>query len=305
MIIPHVHRKTKSFLTNITVLFFLLSIGIIPACRPKSGSQRHYELRGTVVAVEPQGHLVTVSHEAIKDYMPEMTMPFTVQNTQDFANLSPGDQIVATLVVDGNQSWLEDLVISRVTGSPDQTNSMEVSEPKQGTQVPNYTLTNQNGRRITLDEYRGKIVLLTFIYTRCQQPDQCSLMSTNFASIDKRLQEDARLYSKTHLLTITFDPEHDKPEVLRSYGAAYTGRYTEEKFAHWEFLGGTKEEIKEITQFFGLQYYRDPQSGEEQVIHSLRTALIGPDGRIQKLYKGNDWSSEELLRDIRALSTML
>jgi protein SCO1/2 len=269
--------------------------------RVRSATEKHYDLKGKVVTVERDKHLVTVAHEDIKDYMPGMTMPFTVADEGDFEILAPGDQITATLVVDGAKSWLEDLVITKE--SPDTTNPVtgEGIGAKPGDEVPNYRLINQDGKAIRIQDYKGKALLLTFIYTRCQQPDQCTLMSSNFATIDQELQKQPDVYQKTHLLSISFDPEYDTPKVLRSYGAAFTGKYSEENFAHWEFASGSVDEVKGIAQFFGLRYYQSP-SGDEQVIHSLRTVVIGPDGKVVSVYRGNEWKPEEILKEIQTLS---
>jgi len=255
-------------------------------------------LKGKVVAVERDKHLVTVAHEDIKDYMPGMTMPFTVADEGDFEILAPGDQITATLVVDGAKSWLEDLVITKESSDTTSPVTGESIGAKPGDEVPNYRLINQDGKAIRIQDYKGKALLLTFIYTRCQQPDQCTLMSNNFATIDQELQKQPDVYQKTHLLSISFDPEYDTPKVLRSYGAAFTGKYSEENFAHWEFASGSADEVKGIAQFFGLRYYQSP-SGEQQVIHSLRTVVIGPDGKVVKVYRGNEWKPNEILGDMR------
>jgi protein SCO1/2 len=261
-------------------------------------------LKGKVVAVEKDKHLVTVAHEDIKDYMPGMIMPFTVGEQSAWVfeaphEVMPGDQITATLIVDGTQSWLEDLVITKE--SPDTTSlaSGERIGPKPGDEVPDYRLINQDGKVIRIHDYKGKALLLTFVYTRCQDPGQCTLMSTNFATIDQELQKQPELYDKTHLLTISFDPEYDTPKVLRSYGAAYTGKYSDETFAHWEFASGSADEVKGIAQFFGMRYYIDSSSGKEQVIHSLRTAVIGPDSKVIKVYRENDWKPAEVLKDLQ------
>jgi len=123
-------------------------------------------------------------------------------------------------------------------------------------------------------------------------------MSTRFAAIDQELQQQPELFKLTHLLSISFDPDYDTPKVLRSYGAANTGRYTDETFQHWEFATGTKDEVKGIAQFFGMRYFHDTASGEENVIHTLRTAVIAPDGRVFKVYWGNEWKPEEAIKDL-------
>ncbi|HJT28478.1 MAG TPA: SCO family protein [Pyrinomonadaceae bacterium] len=261
----------------------------------RRSNEKRFDFKGKVIVVEPEKRLVTVSHEDIKGYMPGMTMPFAVKNEADLQILAPDDEITATLVVDGKHSWLEDLIIARqsATTAPAMPG---VKMAKEGDEVPNFTLLNQDNRAIHIKDYRGKTLLLTFIYTRCPVPDYCTLMSDNFAQIDRALGQNQELYGKTHLLSISIDPEYDTPKVLRSYGAAHTERYQDETFAHWEFAGGTKEQVKEIAQFFGLTYFPE----KDQIIHALRTVIINPDGKVKKIYGGNDWKPEDVVKILAA-----
>lgn len=260
----------------------------------RSGNEKRYDLKGKVVAVEPDKHLVTVAHEEVKGLMPGMTMPFTVPNQSDLQILAPDDEITATLVIDGSHSWLEGLIITRQSPNPAAMPGVVVA--KEGDEVPNFTLRNQDGREIRIQNYRGKALLLTFIYTRCPVPDYCTLMSNNFAQIDRALGQDPDLYAKTHLLSISIDPEYDTPGVLRSYGAAHTERYQNETFAHWEFATGTKDQVKEIAQFFGLTYFPE----KDEIIHALRTVIVSPEGKVAKIYTGNEWKPEEIVAEIKA-----
>ena len=300
---------TKKTVPLILLAFSVLVVLNLSGCqnqrhdRVQSPTEKHYDLKGKVVVVDKANQLLTVAHEDIKDYMPAMTMPFTVgeQSAWVFESpheVAPGDQIAATFIVDGAKSWLEDIVITKESSETATTATGEVIGPKPGDEVPDYRLINQDGKAIRIHDYKGKALLLTFIYTRCQDPGQCTLMSSNFATIDQELQKQPELYQKTHLLSISFDAEYDTPKVLRSYGAAHTGKYSDENFAHWECASGSADEVKGIAQFFGMRYYLDSSSGKEQVIHGLRTALIGPDGRIVKIYRGNEWKPDEILRDI-------
>ena len=280
----------------------LLSIALASsACRPRrSANEKRYPLKGKVLAVDTSDHTVTIAHEEIAGYMPAMTMPFKIKNDADLAMVKPGDQVTGTLVVDDLSSWVE--ISAIVEGGPPVSQTVDVpGEPRPGTEVPDFGLVNQDGKRIHLAQYRGKALLITFVYTRCPQPDQCTLMSNNFATIDQALQKEPETYDKTHLLTVSFDPDYDTPKVLRSYGASHTGRYSDEAFQHWEFASGTKDEVKGIAQFFGLRYYHDTESSDEQVIHSMRTAIVGPDGKVVKLYRGNEWKPDEILGEIRSL----
>lgn len=273
-----------------------LTIFCSSSCKRNSANEKRFELKGKVVAVEPDKHLVTISHEDIKDYMPGMTMPFSLPNEADLQILVSGDDISATLVVDGSQSWLEDVVITRQSEDPAATTG--VAEAKPGDTVPNYQLINQDGKDIRLDSYHGKALLLTFIYTRCPLPEYCDLMSNNFAVIEKQLKAQPALSGKTHLLSISIDPEYDTPKVLRSYGAAHTERYQDETFEHWEFATGSADQIKGIAQYFGLRYFAD----KDQIVHGLRTVVITPVGKVFKVYRDNQWKPEQLVQDMVAAS---
>jgi len=274
------------------IVFSLLLIGGASSCWRKSTNEKRFDFKGKVMAVEPDKHLVTVSHDAIKDFMPSMTMPFAVPDESSLQILATGDEITATLVVDGSQSWLENLIITRQ--STEASPLTGVAEAKEGDEVPNYLLVNQDGKEIRIHNYHGKALLLTFIYTRCPLPEYCNLMSTNFAAIDRQLKQQPAVYDRTHLLSISIDPEYDTPKVLRSYGAAQTERYQDETFAHWEFASGTEDEVKGIAQFFGLRYFAD----NNQIVHGLRTVIISPAGKVVKVYRDNQWKPEEVAQEL-------
>jgi protein SCO1/2 len=282
--------KKLSFITIIILLLIVTN-----SCRRRVGNEKRFDLKGKVLAVEPDKHLVTIAHEDIKDYMPGMTMPFTDPDDADFQFLAAGDEVAATLVIDGAHSWLENVQITKESMDPSATTG--IVEAKEGDDVPDYGLVNQDGKDIRIHNYRGKALLLTFIYTRCPLPEYCTLMSNNFAAIDRELQQQPETYEKTHLLSITIDPDYDTPKVLRSYGAAHTERYSDETFSHWEFATGTKDQVKGIAQYFGLRYFEE----NDQITHSLRTVIIAPDGKVFKVYRGNDWKPAEVIQELQAL----
>ncbi|HEX6283691.1 MAG TPA: SCO family protein, partial [Pyrinomonadaceae bacterium] len=272
-------------------LFLLIPLLLAVAFGACRRNEQRYELKGKVLMVEKEKHLVTIAHDEVQGLMPAMTMPFTVPNQSDIDYLAPDDQVTATLVIDGSHSWLENLFVTRISG--DASSVALPKEANEGDEVPNFALLNQDGKQIQIKDYRGKALLMTFIYTRCPLPEYCTLMSNNFAAVDRQLQQTPDLYNKTHLLSVSIDPAHDTPQVLRSYGAAHTERYQDETFAHWEFASG--EQVKEMAQFFGLRYY--PEKNE--IIHGLKTVIIGPDGKVRKVYSDNKWKPEEVVNDLK------
>ena len=290
---------------SLRLLFLIIACLAIAsvACKPKAPEGKRYEFRGKVVAVNKAERSATIDHDAVPGYMGAMAMEFDIEDDAGLAKLEVGDQVTATLVVTDEHDWLENLIITKPpVPDPNASPGQSSAGPQVGAEVPDFALVNQDGKPIHLAQYRGKALALTFIYTRCPDPDQCTLMSTNFAAIEKALQQEPALYQKTHLLSVSFDPDYDTPKVLRSYGAGHTGQYSTEKFQFWEFATGSKDQVKEIASYFGLNYFKDAASGEDKVIHSLRTAVIGPDGKLYKLYRGNDWKPDQVLSDLKSLA---
>lgn len=280
-------RKAR---VRLVAAMMLLAVSAVLSCTPEGPHQR-YELKGKVVMVDKRDQTVTVAHDAIPGYMDAMTMPFKLKDQRMFRDIAEGDRLQATLVVAGLRSWLEDVVVTRETADPsDLSKSSNWTEPKQGDEVPDFTLLNQDGKRLRFRDYQGSDIVVTFIYTRCPLPDYCPLMTDNFSEIQTALNSEPEKFVQTHLLSITLDPEYDSPKVLSEYAAAHSPDRN-----HWDFATGTKDEIKKVATYFGLQYWTEG----DQVIHSLRTAIVGPDGRLVKFFRGNEWKPDEILRELR------
>ena len=224
----------------------LLAVAVAAGCHssPKPEAQgastpafKVYKLRGKVVSTNPATGEVTVNHEAIPGFMDAMTMPYKLKDPSILSELHPGDTITADVLVSENPDAdiLLDHIVVIAQGKPDYKPTVFYHVPAPGDAVPDFKLRNQDGRAIHLDQFRGKTLLLTFIYTRCPLPNFCPLVTHNFAIIDKQLAASPALYAKTHLLCVSFDPEHDTPERLRAYGAQYIGSDAKNAFAHWDF----------------------------------------------------------------------
>ena len=278
-----------------TFAFALLVFG----CSHESPAKT-YKLRGKVISIDKLGHQLIIDHDAIPGFMDAMTMPYPVKDDAMLKEVSPGDEIEADFRVQQDKPEIVTLkVLKKATPGSAPVPSTEMHVPSVGEQVPNFALTNQSNARVHFDDYRGEVLLVTFFYTRCPLNDYCPKVNGNFASIEKALEKDPTAYPKTHLLSISFDSKHDTPAVLRSYGAAYTERYTAEDFKHWEFATAPPDQIKRLADFFGVFY----ESDGDRITHSLSTAVIGPDGKISAWYPGNSWTPEEILAVVRQRTT--
>ena len=263
-----------------------------PAAQPGA---KHYPLQGTVVSVDKaQQHLV-IDHKDIPGFMGAMTMPYPVADAKVLDQVGPGDQITADVVVSDTSVRLEKVVVVKKGSGAKPQSELQPSQPA-GT-LPDFTLVNQDGKRIGLRQYRGRALLITFIYTRCPLPDYCPLMTHNFAEIDKALGKSPQLYASTHLLSVSFDPKFDTPQVLRKYARSYVADKGQETFNHWEFAALPAAETKDVTQYFNI--FLSQQDG--QITHSMCTVIVSPDGTLYREYHDSDWKPEDVLGDLMAL----
>lgn len=272
------------------IILLLLSLA---GCSSGPENVRRYDLKGKVVNVDRERGVVGIDHEEVKDFMSAMKMDFPLKDADALRVVEVGDTIQATLVVSDSGYWLESPAITKPPVGGGSTPEVAGMEPAPGAEVPEVRLVNQDGKKISTRQFKGRALLVTFIYTRCPFPDQCPLMSANFAQLNGEIAKDPGLRARTHLLSVTLDPEYDKPEVLRAYGSAYAGG----KFDNWDFATGDPDEIRRLAQSFGLAY----KAENGQVIHSLRTALVTPEGRLAKIYRGNEWKPSEVLEDLKGL----
>lgn len=258
-----------------------------------------YHLRGKVVSTNSTTGEVTLDHEAIPGFMEAMTMPYKLKDPSILSELHPGDVVTADVLVSqgADADVLLDHIVVVAQGKADYKPAVVYHVPTPGDAVPDFALRNEDGKAIHLAQFHGKELLITFIYTRCPLPNFCPLVTRNFAAIEKSLATDPRLYAGTHLLSVSFDPEHDTPERLRAYGAQYVGSDAKGAFAHWDFAVPTKPALTEMARYFDVGMTPGP---EETITHTLSTTLVGRDGRVVRFYPGNDWTPEQVLADVKA-----
>jgi len=257
-----------------------------------------YEGRGRVAGIKDGGKTLVVEHEKIPGYMPAMTMPLPVKDSARAASLSPRQAIQFRLAVSDDSAWIESFevlpdtavprhparTIQRMPGAEDADRPLL----REGDVVPgDLSLTAQDSTSIQLRDFRGRALVLTFIYTRCPLPTYCPRMSKQFATLQPTLRD--RVGDRAHLLSVSFDPDHDTPAVLRDYASRYTDRLDT-----WTFATGNSTEIQRITDRFGV--FTKTEDGE--ITHNLVTAVIGPAGTVQRLFRGNDWQPGDVLQAV-------
>jgi protein SCO1/2 len=249
--------------------------------------------------IEPERKSVTIQHESIPDYMEAMTMPFRVKDAKELDGLQPGDTVWFRLWVGPDESWVDKIKKEKSQGlatPPPPAAEREavrvvrdVEPLKVGDFMPDYHFTNELGQPISFSQFRGQALAFTFIFTRCPLPDFCPRMSKNFGEVSEKLLSMPNAPTNWHLLSITFDPTFDTPEVLRGYSYAFKNDPK-----HWNFVTGAMIDIDAITDQFELIIIRRGTDWE----HKLRTVVIDANGRIQNIIYGNEWKPEALVEEI-------
>jgi protein SCO1/2 len=288
----------------------LVAVGVLAGCHssktqgPQGANSQTtvYHLRGKIVSTDVAHGIVVVDHEAIPGFMDAMTMSYPLKDPSIASDLHPGDTITADVLVSksAEETAVLDHIVVIAQAKPDYKPAVFYHVPAPSDEVPDFTLRNQDGRLIHTKQFRGKALLVTFIYTRCPLPNFCPLITHNFAVIHRDLAANPALYARTHLLCISFDPEHDTPTRLRAYGAEYIGSGAKDAFAHWDFAVPTKPELVKMAKYFDVGITPGP---DETITHTLSTTLIDPHGKVAQFYPGNEWTPEQVVADVQKTAT--
>jgi protein SCO1 len=267
------------------------AMALLVACAPRAEGLRH-ELRGQVLAVSPERLEIVIRHEEITGFMPAMTMPFAVKDKALLEGRTPGDLVLATLVVTDTSAWLERLTKTGFAALPGPPAVAEPGALLPNDLVPDAALVDQDGKPRRFAEWRGHAVALTFVFTRCPLPDFCPALDRSFARLQALVKTDPVLGARARLLTISFDPEHDTPAVLHKHASRLGA---DPKV--WEFLTGDVAVVDTFGRHFGLTVER--QAGDTGLTHNLRTAVVDPSGRLVRTWRGADFALDEVASELR------
>ena len=287
---------------RVFVILLLCSTIVGTSChRSKPQATKRYPFTGRIISIDPQAESANIDGDLIQGFMEPMVMTYKIKPASMLRQLSPGDSISAEVVVVDHDPrdesadsdyWLENVKVTRHSAEPPAAGPKAFHMPSPGEEVPDFGFTDQDGKRASLKQFRGKTLMITFIYTRCPFPDFCPRMSSNFSEIYKQLGSNPSL-ANTQLLSVSFDPEHDTPKVLRDYGFSVAHTHDAALFRRWEFGVPKTADLPKIADFFALTV--KPEGG--LITHNLSTAVIDPDNKIVKWYHGGDWQVSDLIKD--------
>lgn len=274
----------------------LVLVAVLLLCAVQGWAARSYSARGLVLKVDKARNSLVVSCEKIPEFMDAMAMPFTVRDPKELSALAPGTMIEFTLVVNQETSYIEKIHIHKyesVEQDPITARRLKLmtaisdgpaAQPlRVGDKAPDFSLIDQNGQNVTLSQFNGKVVAITFTYTHCALPNFCFRIANNFRQLQKRFAD--QLGRDLVFITITFDPAHDTPEVMAKYGKTWNADPK-----GWRLLSGPTADVEALCNRFGISFWQD----EGLMIHSLHTFLIDRDGNLAADLEGNEYSADQL-----------
>jgi protein SCO1/2 len=258
---------------------------------------QEFRVVGMVLEVDRPQQTFVVSHERIPGLMEAMTMPFRVRDPRELDSLIRGAMVEFTLVVGKESSHATKVRVRRYESVQlDPLNARRLSllnranravSPGRtlvvGQVVPDFTLVNQANGRVSLSDFRGKVVALNFIYTSCALPDFCFRTANNFGVLQRRFARE--LGRDLVLLTVTFDPARDRPDVLARYASQWNADPQT-----WHFLTGEVPDVQHVCRMFGVDFF--PNEG--LMDHSLRTAILDRQGTLTANIEGNRFTAGQL-----------
>jgi protein SCO1/2 len=287
---------SRSALGNALILVFLSAAPLLAdAGAGDEPSCRAFSVKGVVKELQAENRTVVVGHENIPGYMSAMIMPFKVRDAKELAGLRAGDEISFRLNVSDSESWLDSIRKTRQAPLAEAQPVLSSLMSTEGRSSPprhpllDYYFTNELGQAVSIADFRGQALAVTFFFTRCPIPEYCPRLSRNFEQASQKLSSLADAPTNWHFLSVTFDPAYDTPAVLKAYGERY---HYDQK--HWSFLTGAKDKVGEFTRLSGVEFEADGGWFN----HSFRTLIISASGQLQTSFPVSGNLSDAIVSEI-------
>jgi protein SCO1/2 len=265
------------------------SAGSLPMFSGEATNPQSFMAKGTVMELKPDGWTVVIQHEAISNYMAAMTMPFKAGAPEELAGLHRGDEISFQLQVTESQSWVEHIAKIGTVSLPPVPAPANPTAARPNHPLLDYKFTNELGQAVSLNDFRGQALAITFFYTRCPLPDYCPRLSKNFQAAQRKLESLPGAPANWHLISVSFDTEFDSPPMLKAYGESY--QYDPR---HWSFLTGPAGKIGELARQADVTYQYEAGTFN----HDFRTLIIDAAGHLQMVFPTSGDLSDQIVAEI-------
>lgn len=256
---------------------------------PQPADEQTFAAKGVVIELKLAARTIVIQHEAISNYMAAMTMPFRAKDAGELGGLQRGDEVSFRLHVTKTASWIEHITKTGTTVIAEKPRTDQPPVARSKHPLLSYQFTNELGQAVSLDDFHGQALAITFFFTRCPLPEYCPRLSKNFQEASRKLATMPGGPTNWHFLSFSFDTEFDTPALLKAYGNSY--QYDPE---HWSFLTGAAGKIAELAQQSGVTYELDDGTFN----HNFRTLIVDAAGHLQTVFPTSGDLSDQIVSEM-------
>ena len=258
-----------------------------------------YHVHGVVLGKSPLNQEITIEQAPVLRRMPATSAVYRIPGSGLFRNLQTGDSIAgeAYLPENGDPNELRGAMVLSETRNPQVLASLPPHMLLDGESLPSIPMLNDNRKQVDLTQFRGKAVLVTFVDTQCTE--DCPIITKLFGEVNALLSRNPQVYQHSRLITVSLDPAHDTPSVLRRYGLQYL-HGDASGFDHWEFVTLTPANLNRLATSFGVLYQA---SKDGDIVHTMDVSLIGPNNTLIQSWDGDDWHPAVIAKAVDAVVT--
>ena len=278
----------------------IITILCFTACHKENSEAISYPFKGVIIDIFNSQHKMMIKHDEVPDFMMEMTMMFNIDSSINLKNYAVGDSLNFNFYIlekkEGPaKTWVNEIQIVGHRNLKDEEIIDDFFKEdgviEIGDKLSNYTFLDLYGQEIKLDDYKGKLKFISFIFSRCPMPNFCPAVIWKNQYLINQFSENSNI----EFIIISFDYKYDTPNVLKkAYGNIF------EDYSNIHFLSsyGYKENIVKLTSEIGLGFSGIDESDPRDISHTLKSVLLNPEGVLISSYNGDNWLPKEVEKNI-------
>jgi len=267
---------------------YILAFFLFISC---SNTDKEYSVTGVVQDIKEDQSIIVIDHDSISGFMMPMVMPFNLEHKKDVLELSIGDSVKFKLVVTSSNNYATDFTIlgrSEIVDDYDEFWDDEYRKKQIGERLSDVSLLDINGDSISLSSLNGKFRFISFIFTRCPIPNMCPAVVIKNGVLANNFRD----YNNLELIMVSFDYAYDSPIVLKDYYGDLISIYA--NWSIWSSAGDISD-LYTLSSEIGCEFWGIE---ENNIGHNLRSALIGPNMELLKVWEGDEWLAKDVRKDI-------
>ena len=268
---------------------YILTFYLFISC---SNTDKEYLVNGIIHDIKKDRNIIIIDHDSIPGFMMPMVMPFNFEHKKDVVGLSIGDSVKFSLVVTSSNSYASDFTVlgrSEIVDNYDEFwEDDEYREKQIGERLSDVSLLDINGDSISLSSLNGKFRFISFIFTQCPIPNMCPAVVIKNGVLANNFRD----YNNLELVMVSFDYIYDTPIILKDFYGSSIDSY--KNWSVWSSAGNIAD-LYTLSSEIGCEFWGIE---ENNIGHNLRSALVGPNMELLKVWEGDKWLAKDVRKDI-------